>query len=535
MLAALRHTPRLARAALALARHDDLWPRDRGPAPRWLHWAGRLARLGSAEDRPAGPEGLAQTLRTLGPAYVKLGQLLATRPDIVGPHLAQGLMVLQDRLPPFETRAAEATIVQELGQPLHELFESLGTPVAAASIAQVYSARVPEQLGHNRLAAANDAPPRLDGRRAVKVLRPGIEEAFNRDLEGFRWAAATLERWNKPARRLEPIKLVETLADSVALELDLRLEGAAADEFSANVRSDPGFRVPAVDWQRTARRVLTLEWVDGIPLADRAALVAAGHNTAQLATTLMQSFLTHALRDGFFHADLHQGNLFVDADGTLVAVDFGIMGRLDPASRRYLAEILYGFLRRDYPRIAAVHFEAGYVPNRHAPEAFAQALRAIGEPILGRNASDISMARLLAQLFETTALFDMHLRPELVLLQKTMVVAEGVARSLDPEHNLWEAARPVLERFMARELGPEGRLQTAAEGAATLGKIASHLPALLAGVERAVSHYASRGLTLDPQTVEALAEAQARAGARGRLERLLLGLALIASLIWLLA
>jgi ubiquinone biosynthesis protein len=277
-----------------------------------------------------------------------------------------------------------------------------------------------------------------------------------------------------------------------------------------------------------------MEWVDGISVGDREALMRAGHDTARLATLVTQSFLTHALRDGFFHADMHQGNLFVDAEGRLVAVDFGIMGRLDPASRRYLAEILFGFLTRDYRRIAEVHFEAGYVPERHARESFAQALRAIGEPIFGRSAGDISMARLLAQLFETTALFDMALRPELVLLQKTMVVVEGVARKLDPEHNLWESARPVLERWMAHELSPEARLHSAAEGAASLGRVIAGLPTFLRTVEGAAATYAAHGLKLDAETIAAIGRAEAGHGRRQRLALWIIAAALVALVLLLL-
>jgi ubiquinone biosynthesis protein len=483
----------------------------------------------------------------LGPAYVKLGQLLATRPDIVGAKLAAALTMLQDRLPPFPDGEARQVVEAELGQPEGALFTQFGPPVAAASIAQVHKAAVSSLIGHNRppasapglAPAANDTGPeqsRSEPSRmvAVKILRPGIEAAFARDVSSFFWAARLIERFEPALRRLEPVKLIGTLADSVALELDLRLEAAAAVEMAQNTRGDPGFRVPKVDWDRTSRRVLTTEWIDGIPIGDRAALAAAGQDLPRLATRLMQSFLTHALRDGYFHADMHQGNLFVDSEGRIVAVDFGIMGRLDPPARRYLAEILMGFITRDYRRVAEVHFEAGYVPAGHKVEAFAQALRAIGEPIFGRPAGDISMARLFAQLFETTALFDMHLRPELVLLQKTMVAAEGVARHLDPEHNLWEAARPVVESFLARELGPEGRLQSAADNARAMGRILSGLPDVLSALERAARTYGERGLRLDPASIEAIGQAEARARRAERLALLVaLGAVALALLHWL--
>lgn len=519
----VQNATRLARAARVLAQHDVFWPPELGPPPRWLGFAGRVARAlpdraaRAIKDKPAA-ERFAAALERLGPPYIKFGQLLATRPDVVGPALANELAKLQDRLPPFSQAEARKAIEAEFGVAVESLFSTLGPPVAAASIAQVHKGETASLLGHNRASEA-DAPTRAV---AVKVLRPHVEEAFARDLESFFWAAQLIERASVPARRLSPVALVKTLADSVALELDLRIEGAAAAEMAENTKHDPDFRVPRVDWARTARRVLTMEWVDGVSLGDREALLRAGRDPARLATLTTQSFLTHALRDGFFHADMHQGNLFVDTEGKLVAVDFGIMGRLDAASRRYLAEILFGFLSRDYRRIAAVHFEAGYVPARHSHEAFAQALRAIGEPIFGRSAADISMARLLAQLFETTALFDMALRPELVLLQKTMVVVEGVARKLDPEHNLWESARPVIERWMAHELSPEARLQSAAENAASLGRALAGLPSFLQTVERAAGTYAERGLKLDPETVAAIGRAETAQGAQGRSGRLAL-------------
>jgi ubiquinone biosynthesis protein len=535
MLSGLKHGARLAKSALVLARHDALWPEPLGTPPGWLALAGRIARLLPPQGSTAGTvdQRFAGALEQLGPAYIKLGQLLATRPDLVGMKLATALSALQDRLPPFPMAQARATLDQEFGAGVESLFADFGPAIAAASIAQVHRATATGWLGHNRLKPANDStPPEPRAQTvAVKILRPGVEAAFARDVESFFWAARLTERLAPSARRLEPVKFVETLAESVTLELDLRLEAAAAVEFAAQTQGDPDLRVPQVDWQRTSRRVLTTEWIAGTPIGERAALTQAGHDLPALATKLMRSFLTHALRDGYFHADMHQGNLFVDAEGRIVAVDFGIMGRLDPPARRYLAEILMGFITRDYKRVAAVHFEAGYVEKRHSVESFAQALRAIGEPIFGLPATDISMGRLFAQLFETTALFDMHLRPELVLLQKTMVVVEGVCRHLDPEHNIWEASRPVVERFLAKELGPEGRLQNAAENARAVGRIVAGLPGFIDTMEKAARVYAERGLTLNPQS--AIARAEARARRAEWLALLVAAGAILAALLWL--
>jgi ubiquinone biosynthesis protein len=309
---------------------------------------------------------------------------------------------------------------------------------------------------------------------------------------------------------------VDTLAASVALELDLRMEAAAASELAEDTKADGDFRVPAIDWDRTSGRVLTTEWIDGTPVRNPTALQAAGHDPKKIAVTVVQSFLRQALRDGFFHADMHQGNLFVDAQGRLVAVDFGIMGRLEPAMRRFLAETLGGFLARDYMRVAQVHYDAGFVPPGHPIETFAQALRAIGEPIFGRVARDVSMAKLLQQLFDTTYRFDMQLQPQLVLLQKTMVVVEGVARSLDPDFDIWETSRPVIEHWMIDQVGPEARLRDVGEGVNALGRLARDLPQLLRNAEVVSTMLAQGGMRLHPDTVRQIAEAQA---ARSRYTR----------------
>ena len=496
-MGALADTWRLLHAARILAKHDALLPgefRDRMPATlKFARWflGGRRgeARVGSAGSR------LASALGSLGPAYIKLGQVLATRPDLVGEDVAEALAKLQDRVPPFSATLAQAVIAAELNLPAGVLFSQFSEPVAAASIAQVHEAQT------------NTVRPR---RVAVKVLRPGVEEEFRRDLTAFARAAHWAERLSVEARRLRLMSLVQTVAVSSALELDLRMEGAGASEFAERTRKDASFRVPEVDWDRTAARVLTTEWIDGISVRDRAALEVAGHDPKAIAVTVIRSFLTHALRDGFFHADMHQGNLFVDAQGRLVAVDFGIMGRLDPPMRRFMAETLAGFLARDYRRIAKVHYTYGFVPVAHPIESFAQALRAVGEPMFGRSARDISMAKLLQQLFETTRRFDMQAQPQLLLLQKTMVVVEGVARSLDPLFDIWEAARPVIENWMVEQIGPEARLRDVGEGVNALGRLAQAMPQLLHSAETLSRMMEEGGLRLHPDTTRAIAEIQAQ-------------------------
>ena len=465
MISALAHLFRLADALYVFAREGVLAIPDASGLPASARALLRVARLLERRSGEAGAVRLAAALTRLGPTYVKLGQFLATRPDLVGLTLARDLETLQDKMPAFPQALAEAEIATAFGQPVEELFACLGPAVAAASIAQVHRAEI-----------------RVDGLRrpvAVKVLRPHIEARFRADLESFRFAARWAEWLSAEARRLRLCEIVETLARSVTLEMDLRLEAAAISEMAGNIAEDADFRVPTVDWTRTAKGVLTLEWIDATPLSDRAQLQAKGYDLPRLGRTLMQSFLRHALRDGFFHADLHPGNLFVDADGRLIAVDFGIMGRLGPKERRFLAEILYGFLTRNYRRTAEVHFEAGYVPTRHSVESFAQALRAIGEPIHSRTAADISMARTLTLLFEVTSLFDMQTRPELLLLQKTMVVVEGVARSLDPKLDMWQTSEPVVRDWVERHLGPAGRIEDMARGAGEIGKALAAVPSLI--------------------------------------------------------
>jgi ubiquinone biosynthesis protein len=260
--------------------------------------------------------------------------------------------------------------------------------------------------------------------------------------------------------------------------MDLRLEASSASEFRDNTKDDPLFIVPAIFWELSSRRVMTMEWVEGTPMGDNAAIRALGLSLPRLAERVLQSFLEHALSDGFFHADMHQGNLKVRADGAILALDFGIMGRIDPLTRRYYAEILYGFLERDYRRIAEVHFEAGYVPADQDIELFTQSLRAIGEPIFGQDVSRISMARLLAHLFEVTERFGMQTQTRLILLQRTMVVVEGVARSLDPQANIWTAAKPIVETWMRDNLGPRAIARDLRDAAVVIARFAPRLPGI---------------------------------------------------------
>ena len=455
---------RLAGAVWVLVRADALIPRELEPLlppPARLlgkalrPFAGRAARTGRPGER------LALALERLGPVAIKLGQVLATRADIFGSDFAEDLGRLRDRLDPFPTALARAEVERSLGRPLESLFSGFGEPVAAASLAQAHPAKL------------------ADGRKvAVKVLRPGVERRIRDDIRVLAVAARLIEGFGPDARRLEPRALAATVARSLELELDLRFEAAGASELREVMARDGYMQAPEVIWDGVGKRVLTLTWAPGLPLSDPAALEQAGLDRRALADQLIRAFLAQALDHGVFHADLHEGNLFVAAPSQLTAVDFGIIGRLGKPERRYLAEILYGFLERDYDKVARSHFEAGYVPAHHDPAAFAQALRAVGEPIFGHTAEAVSMGNVLTQLFDITALFDMRLRPELVLLQKTMVVTEGVARRLWPEHDIWAAADPVVRRWILRELAPPARIRRyAEEGARALEAILRRLEA----------------------------------------------------------
>ena len=433
-------------------------PRIRAAA-RVLGWPFKW--LGLKGD-PALPPAT-RALTALGPAYIKFGQILSTRPDIVGEDMAEQLKYLQDKLPPFPVGIAKQTIEAELALPVDQVFSEFSEPVAAASIAQVHRAR---------LADTGDDV-------AVKVLRPGIERAFRKDIDAFYFAARVIETLSPASRRLRPMDVIRHFEGVVMGELDLRLEAAAAAEFAANTEGDEGFRVPKPNWGLSGRQVMTLGWAEGIALADTAAIDAAGHDRVALGARVLQLFLRHALRDGFFHADMHHGNLKVGPDGAIIAYDFGIMGRLDDYTRRVYAEILFGFIRKDYRRVAEVHFEAGYVPADRDIDEFARALRVVGEPIFGMDASRISMARLLAYLFEVTERFGMETRTELILLQRTMVVVEGVARSLDPHINIWQVARPVVEDYIKTNVGPRALLRDLVQTARVLGRFGPKLPALV--------------------------------------------------------
>lgn len=443
-------------------------PRPIRVAARVVGWPFKWLGLKGDPNVPPVP----RALTALGPAYIKFGQILSTRPDVVGPDMALELQVLQDKLPPFPVEVARKVVAEELNGPLEGTFSAFSDPIAAASIAQVHRATLVES-----------------GKEvAVKILRPGIERAFRKDVDAFHLIASLVETLSPASRRLRPRDVVDHFEGVVLQELDLRIEASAAGEFSANTHGDDGFTVPAVEWGLSTRRMMVLGWAEGLPLSDLTAIDAAGHDRRKLGATVLQMFLRHALRDGYFHADMHQGNLKVAPNGDVVALDFGIMGRIDEYTRRVYAEILMGFIRKDYRRVAEVHFEAGYVPADRDVGEFAQALRSVGEPIFGMEASRISMGHLLSYLFEVTERFGMETRTELILLQRTMVVVEGVGRSLDPDLNIWAVAQPEVETYIAKSIGPQAMMRDLARTAMVLSRFGPRLPQLAEAALIAQAH-----------------------------------------------
>ncbi len=458
------HLYRLARWGITLARRRALVGIEDDPnAPAQIKRLARLARLATFTSKK-GERDYAGAFRAIGPAAIKLGQSLATRPDLVGEEAAHNLLSLQDNLPPVPFAMIEEQIAATFDQPLDTLFSEINPdPVGAASIAQVHKGIT------------------TDGRIvAIKVLRPGIREKFARDIETYEWAAAHVEAMGGEAARLRPRLTIANFKRWSHSELDLRREAASASELAEDMSGVSGYRIPAVDWDRTNGRVLTIEWVDGVKISRRDELLARGHDLNAIADRLVISFLTQAISAGFFHADMHQGNLFVEDDGTIVAIDFGIMGRIDRRARQWLAEILYGLTTGNYMRVAEIHFEAQYVPSYHSVGEFATALRAVGEPMRGKPVKELSVGQMLDGLFAITRDFDMQTQPHLLLLQKTMVMVEGIATQLNPEINMWDTAAPFVRSWIRDELGPEAAVaDRIKEDTETLFR----LPALIRRIE----------------------------------------------------
>ncbi|QJQ33429.1 2-polyprenylphenol 6-hydroxylase [Sphingomonas lacunae] len=506
------HIWRLLKWGRTLARHGALRGIEESlttPAP--VRRLARIARFGASQ--PLVPD-YASAFRAIGPAAIKLGQTLATRPDLVGEEAANNLLSLQDALPPVPFAEVRPHIEAALGKPLEELYASFNEdPIGSASVAQVYRATTP------------------DGRDvAVKVLRPGVKAKFARDIDTYEWAAAHLEAFGGEAARLRPRLVIANFKRWTNNELDLRREAASASELAEAAEALTGYHVPAIDWDRTCGSVMTLEWIDGIKIADRDALVAAGHDVTELASRLVNAFLRQAISDGFFHADMHQGNLLVRPDGTITAIDFGIMGRINRKARTWLAEILYGLITGNYRRVAEIHFEAQYVPAHHNLDEFATALRAVGEPMRGKSVKELSVGQMLDGLFAITRDFDMQTQPHLLLLQKTMVMVEGVATRLDPDINMWDVSGPYISNWIRDELGPEAQL---ADRLIEASRTLARLPDLVRRIEDA---YPPKGAAPPPPPlpdVPLMWERRGRSTAWGHALTALAGAAAGAGGLWL--
>ena len=484
MSSSLKHTLRLYRIAMTLAQYDALFGLEAMRVSPFITTICRVFRKGKHRHLRPGQR-LTQAFEALGPTFMKVGQALSVRPDLVGEAIADDLANLRDQIPPFESKKAIAIVEAELGKPITELFATFdATPIAAASIAQVHFATT---------HAGEEV--------AVKILRPDIEKAFSRDIELLFWLARLAEQRLPQYRRLKPVESVHTFAQAIQFELDLRYEAAAAMELRENMKAVKGFYVPMVHWNLTSERVLTTERVRGISLNDKEALQASGMDRIKLVEYAANAFFHQVFVDGFFHADLHPGNVFVLPDNTLAAVDFGIMGRIDRQTQLYLAEMLWAFLQEDYEKVARIHINAGYVPRHTSVKQFAQANRAIAKPIFGKPLNEISIAQLLRQLFNVAETFQMQAQPQLLMLQKTMMLTEGVGRMLDPQVNMWKVAEPLITHWAKSNLGPKAKVKdTVEEGLQAI----QSMPALLRRLDRVMDDVQSGGIALHRDTLDAI-------------------------------
>ena len=439
-------------------------------------------------------ERLCKSIQSMGTSFIKLGQFLSTRPDIIGDKLALNLEKLQDRVPPFSTDTAKQILKRNLGEENYNLIINFSEPVAAASIAQVHKAQI------NDNGTIKDV--------AIKILRPNIKKIFNDQIEALMLLAYIIENLNNKTKRLRLVEVVFLLKQITNHEMDLRFEAAAANEYAENTKNDVGFSVPKIYWNFTSEEVLTLDWVEGISIRERNKLEEKNINIKLIASDVIQHFLRHAVRDGFFHADMHQGNLFINENGQIVPVDFGIMGRVDKINRRFLAEILYGFIQRDYKKVAEVHILAGLVPKNTQMESLSQALRSIGEPIFGQKVKDISGGKLLKQLFDITEKFNMQTQPQLLMLQKTMVVVEGVARKLNPDTNIWDTSKPVLEKWLKETKDPISNLTDSLKNTANAINKLPDLPEMMEKANQALTFLASGGIPQSSNSYSAFKDKQ---------------------------
>jgi len=449
-----------------------------------------LSRDPSRHQNKTSGQRLCLSLQEMGTTFIKLGQFLATRPDIIGENLAKDLETLQDKLPEFEKSEATLILKKGLEENVYNNISEFSEPIAAASIAQVHFAKI-----------------KINGdikEVAIKILRPSIEKIFNEEIDALMLLASLTEKIVSKSRRLKLIEVVHLLREITNLEMDLRFEAAAANELYENTKDDIGFNVPKIYWNFTTKNILTLDKIDGISIRESEQLKKNRIDVTKLSKNIIQHFLRQAIRDGFFHADMHQGNIFVNKNGEIIPVDFGIMGRLDDLSKRYLAEILYGFTQRDYKKVAKVHLLANLVPKNTSLSEFAQALRSIGEPIFGQSVKNISGSKLLNQLFEVTEKFNMQTQPQLLLLQKTMVVVEGVARKLDPETDIWETSKPILENWLKETKDPLNKINKTFINTSEVIKRLPELPEIMDKANQALTSIAEGKITPNSSTYYSL-------------------------------
>jgi len=450
----------------------------------------KLSRDSSKHQNKTSGQRLCLSLQEMGTTFIKLGQFLATRPDIIGENLAKDLETLQDKLPEFEKSEATLILKKGLEENVYNNISEFSEPIAAASIAQVHFAKI-----------------KINGdikEVAIKILRPSIEKIFNEEIDALMLLASLTEKIVSKSRRLKLIEVVHLLREITNLEMDLRFEAAAANELYENTKDDIGFNVPKIYWNFTTKNILTLDKIDGISIRESEQLKKNRIDVTKLSKNIIQHFLRQAIRDGFFHADMHQGNIFVNKNGEIIPVDFGIMGRLDDLSKRYLAEILYGFTQRDYKKVAKVHLLANLVPKNTSLSEFAQALRSIGEPIFGQSVKNISGSKLLNQLFEVTEKFNMQTQPQLLLLQKTMVVVEGVARKLDPETDIWETSKPILENWLKETKDPLNKINKTFINTSEVIKRLPELPEIMDKANQALTSIAEGKITPNSSTYYSL-------------------------------
>ena len=436
--------------------------------PNWLRQTCHLLDKAVRSRRAVKDAGgaLCEALVRLGPGFIKFGQALSTRSDLIGPQLGQSLAMLQDRLPPFAAARARQIVVSQTGRPIEVLFKQFDDEaVAAASIAQVHRATL------------------ADGRVvAVKLLRPDIEKRMQADTALFYSLAQILERLAPGIRRLHLVTAVAQFRQLSEMELDLRLEAAAAGRLADNMQGDEGIYIPWVDLENSTRQMLIVEWIDGIRIDDVVSLTKASHDVEKITEYAARSFFNQVFRDGYFHADMHPGNIFIRQDGTLVPIDFGIMGYLDFHDRLFLARLLSAMLDRDYDLVATLHKEAGMLGEAVSVHQFSQSVRAVAEPVMGKALGEVSLGLVLGQIFQLATRFEIEVQPQFNLLQKTMMMAEGVARQLNPAADMWQLSRPLADDWMQNQSNVRTQAKQLFE---EVTQILSRLPKLITDFEKA--------------------------------------------------